>query len=97
MKPSDIRTRLQDSTPFFPNMLNNGAVEICLKEDVDKYISEVSDKLKRVREDLNEAKKQIAIVERESAFSMVELKNSVFGAFNKLEDALVDTMTAIGV
>lgn len=40
MKREDIRTGLQDSTPFFPNMLNNGAVEICLKEDVDKYIDE---------------------------------------------------------
>lgn len=37
---SEIRTRLQDSTPFFPNMLNNGSVEVCLKEDVDKVIAE---------------------------------------------------------
>ena len=35
-----IRTRLQGDTPFFPNMLNNGNVEVCLKEDVDKALSE---------------------------------------------------------
>lgn len=35
-----IRTRLQGGTPFFPNILNNGAVEVCLKEDVDKTIAE---------------------------------------------------------
>lgn len=35
---SEIRTRLQGGTPFFPNMLNNGKVEVCLKEDVDKVI-----------------------------------------------------------
>lgn len=35
-----IRTRLQGDTPFFPNMLNNGKVEVCLKEDVDKVIAE---------------------------------------------------------
>ena len=29
-----IRTRLQGETPFFPNMLNNVKVEVCLKEDV---------------------------------------------------------------
>ena len=34
-----IRTRLQGDTPFFPNMLNNGKVEVCLKEDVDKVIA----------------------------------------------------------
>lgn len=38
-----IRTRKQGDTPFFPNMLNNGAVEVCLKEDVDKYIAEMGD------------------------------------------------------
>lgn len=37
---SEIRTRQQGDTPFFPNMLNNGSVEVCLKEDVDKVISE---------------------------------------------------------
>ena len=34
-----IRTRLQGDTPFFPNMLNNGMVEVCLKEDVDKVLA----------------------------------------------------------
>ena len=35
-----IRTRQQGDTPFFPNMLNNGKVEVGLKEDVDKVIRE---------------------------------------------------------
>lgn len=34
-----IRTRLQGDVPFFANMLNNGKVEVCLKEDVDKEIA----------------------------------------------------------
>lgn len=38
-----IRTRLQGDTPFFPNMLNNGKVEVCLKEDVDKVIAELKE------------------------------------------------------
>ena len=37
---NQIRTRMQGATPFFPNMLNNGAVEVCLKEDVDKVLAE---------------------------------------------------------
>ena len=44
MKKSDIRTRKQGETPFFPNMLNNGSVEVCFKEDVDKYINELENK-----------------------------------------------------
>ena len=35
-----IRTRMQGDTPFFPNMLNNGKVEVCLKEDVDRVLAE---------------------------------------------------------
>lgn len=41
MKCDNIRTRLQGDTPFFPNMLNNGNVEVCLKEDVDEAITEL--------------------------------------------------------
>lgn len=40
-----IRTRLQGDVPFFPNMLNNGKVEVCLKEDVDKVIAEKDKKI----------------------------------------------------
>lgn len=42
-----IRTRLQGDTPFFPNMLNNGKVEVCLKEDVDKTLAEKDKELCR--------------------------------------------------
>lgn len=38
-----IRTRQQGDTPFFPNMLNNGKVEVCLKADVDKVIAELKE------------------------------------------------------
>lgn len=43
---SEIRTRQQGSTPFFPNMLNNGSVEVCLKEDVDKTLAEKDKELR---------------------------------------------------
>lgn len=42
-----IRTRRQGDTPFFPNMLNNGAVMVCLKEDVD---AEIAARKKQFRE-----------------------------------------------
>ena len=48
---------MQDSTPFFPNMLNNGAVEICLKEDVDKYIDEQEAKYAELEQKFNALKK----------------------------------------
>lgn len=41
-----IRTRLQGATPFFPNMLNNGKVEVCLKEDVDETLAEKDKELR---------------------------------------------------
>lgn len=43
MKCDHIRTRAQGDTPFFPNMLNNGKVEVCLKEDVDAAIAELKE------------------------------------------------------
>lgn len=47
---SEIRTRQQGSTPFFPNMLNNGSVEVCLKEDVDKVIAEKDKEIALLKE-----------------------------------------------
>lgn len=41
MKCDHIRTREQGDTPFFPNMLNNANVEVCLKSDVDEAIAEL--------------------------------------------------------
>lgn len=52
-----IRTRRQGDTPFFPNMLNNGAVEVCLKEDVDKYISEMGNDIR----ELTDIRKELTI------------------------------------
>lgn len=44
-----IRTRLQGATPFFANMLNNGNVEVCLKEDVDKVIAEKDEEIYNIK------------------------------------------------
>lgn len=52
-----IRTRLQGDTPFFPNMLNNGKVEICLKEDVDKALAEKDEEISVLRGELNACNK----------------------------------------
>ena len=49
MKCDNIRTRTQGDTPFFPNMLNNANVEVCLKEDVDEAIAELKQKLESVQ------------------------------------------------
>ena len=48
MKYTDIRKTIQ-SKPFFPNMLNNATVEVMLKEDVDKYVAELYEKLDVLR------------------------------------------------
>lgn len=48
MNYSDIRKTIQ-SKPFFPNMLNNSMVEVMLKEDVDKYVAELNEKLDALR------------------------------------------------
>lgn len=50
MKCDHIRTRAQGDTPFFPNMLNNGNVEVCLKEDVDAAIEELKEANKLLKE-----------------------------------------------
>lgn len=47
-----IRTRLQGDTPFFPNMLNNGNVEVCLKEDVDKALAEKDKEIAELKKKL---------------------------------------------
>lgn len=50
-----IRTRLQGDTPFFPNMLNNGKVEVCLKEDVDKALAEKDEEIAALKHAINMA------------------------------------------
>lgn len=50
MKCDHIRTRAQGDTPFFPNMLNNANVEVCLKEDVDEAIAELKAANKLLKE-----------------------------------------------
>lgn len=55
MKCDHIRTRMQGDTPFFPNMLNNGKVEVCLKEDVDKALAEKDAEIRRLKRALYKA------------------------------------------
>lgn len=50
MKCDHIRTRKQGDTPFFPNMLNNGNVDVCLKEDVDTVIAKLKAENKLLKE-----------------------------------------------
>lgn len=50
-----IRTRMQGDTPFFPNMLNNGKVEVCLKEDVDKALAEKDEEISALKHVINMA------------------------------------------
>ena len=51
-----IRTRRQGDIPFFPNMLNNGAVMVCLKEDVDAEIAALKKQIEGLRNRLNKQK-----------------------------------------
>ena len=53
MKCDHIRTRAQGDMPFFPNMLNNGKVEVCLKEDVDAAIDELKTENERLKSKLD--------------------------------------------
>ena len=57
MKCDHIRTKRQGDAPFFPNMLNNANVEVCLKEDVYAAIAELKQKLHdaEMRADLAES------------------------------------------
>lgn len=50
-----IRTKMQGDTPFFPNMLNNGKVEVCLKEDVDKALAEKDEEISALKHVINMA------------------------------------------
>lgn len=54
-----IRTRRQGDTPFFPNMLNNGAVMVCLKEDVDAEIAALKKQIEGLRNRLNKQKELV--------------------------------------
>lgn len=74
-----IRTRLQGDTPFFPNMLNNGKVEVCLKEDVDialfekdKEIAGLNAKLEDVNELIKTARQMLEDVKATHYAEMVD-------------------------
>ena len=77
---NQIRTRRQDDIPFFPNMLNNGKVEVCLKDDVDKVLAEKDAEIQKWKSARNECERQFqAQVEETGKYlsQIIELKNEI--------------------
>lgn len=77
---NQIRTRRQGDTPFFPNMLNNGNVEVCLKEDVDKVLSEKDAEIQKWKSARDGCERQFqAQVEETGKYlsQVLELKNEI--------------------
>ena len=58
-----IRTRLQGDTPFFPNMLNNGKVEVCLKEDVDKTLAEKDKEIAKLQKQVHDYAQGLYVIQ----------------------------------
>lgn len=56
--PLVISVRKQGDTPFFPNMLNNSAVEVCLKEDVDLVLKAAWDVIRSLERKRDHYKKK---------------------------------------
>lgn len=71
---------MQGDTPFFPNMLNNGKVEVCLKEDVDKALAEKDAEIQKWKSARDECERQFqAQVEETGKYlsQVLELKKQV--------------------
>lgn len=84
MKCDHIRTRMQGGTPFFPNMLNNGKVEVCLKEDVDAAIDELKTEHHKERHEYIE---MVAQLRRENAELKAKLETVQATAYAESVDA----------
>lgn len=67
MKCDKIRTRTQGDAPFFPNMLNNCKVEVCLKEDVDAAIAEKDAEIAELKAENESLKYSVATLETDIA------------------------------
>ena len=88
-----IRTRQQGDTPFFPNMLNNGAVEVCLKEDVDKVIDEKDAKIAALKSQITEAKElSIELQKRNKAIADNAISN--VESYKSKRDAEIESLNA---
>lgn len=83
-----IRTRMQGETPFFPNMLNNGKVEVCLKEDVDKALAEKDEEIRKWKAARDECERQFQEKVDEIAVLLGELNacKKVFGGWRSYKD-----------
>ena len=84
MKCDNIRTRMQGGTPFFPNMLNNSKVEVCLKEDVDAAIDELKTEHHKERHEYIEI---VAQLRRENAELKAKLENVQASMYADVVDA----------
>lgn len=84
MKCDHIRTRMQGGTPFFPNMLNNSIVEVCLKEDVDAAIDELKIEHHKERHEYIE---MVAQLRRENAELKAKLEDAKAPAYAESVDA----------
>jgi len=75
-----IRTRMQGDTPFFPNMLNNGNVEVCLKEDVDKDLAEKDAEIAELKAALEDVKATAYAESVDAGMSERRLKRALYKA-----------------
>lgn len=88
-----IRTRQQGDNPFFPNMLNNGAVEVCLKEDVDKVINEKDKEIAVLKAQIAEAKElSILLQKRNKAIADNAISN--VESYKSKRDAEIESLKA---
>ena len=83
-----IRTRLQGGTPFFPNMLNNGAVEVCLKEDVDRVLAEKDEEIRKWKAARDECERQFQekVEEISELISQLNELRTVFKGWRSYKD-----------
>lgn len=88
-----IRTRCQGDVPFFPNMLNNGKVEVCLKEDVDKVIREKDAEIASLKAQIAEAKElSIELQKRNKAIADNAISN--VESYKSKRDAEIESLKA---
>lgn len=83
MKCDHIRTRAQGDTPFFPNMLNNGNVEVCLKEDVDAAIAELKEEVNNLLMQNKELCQALQVMYSAEEYAKLQAENTGLKAANK--------------
>lgn len=83
-----IRTRMQGDTPFFPNMLNNGKVEVCLKEDVDRVLAEKDAEIQKWKTARDNCERQFQekVEEISELISQLNELRTVFNGWRSYKD-----------